>query len=85
VTTATDLGKRSEGPIQTSPVLRTVTGTFSATAQPVFDGTPGRANCPGQSVSALAHQYGGLNGASEARGYASVGALEEAIEGYCEG
>jgi hypothetical protein len=66
-------------------VMRTVTGTFLATAQPVFDGTPGKANCPGQSVSALAHQYGGLNGASEALGYASVGALEEAIEGYCEG
>jgi hypothetical protein len=52
--------------------MRTVTGTFSATAQPVFDGTPDKTNCPGQSVSALAHQHGGLNGASEALGYRDV-------------
>ena len=33
-------------------------------ATPVFAGTPGTANCHGQSVSALAKQYGGLNNAA---------------------
>ena len=31
-----------------------------------FAGTPGKANCHGQSVSALARQYHGLNGAAAA-------------------
>jgi hypothetical protein len=35
---------------------------------PVFAGTPGKANCHGQSVSALARQYGGLNAAAAALG-----------------
>jgi hypothetical protein len=52
-------------------------------AQPVFAGTPGKANCTGQSVSALAKQYGGLNNAAEALGYPSVSALQNAIMGYC--
>jgi uncharacterized phage protein gp47/JayE len=36
--------------------------------QPVFAGTPGKANCHGQNVSALAKQYGGLNNAAAALG-----------------
>jgi hypothetical protein len=32
--------------------------------QPVFAGTPGKANCDGKSVSALAEEYGGLNNAA---------------------
>ena len=54
-------------------------------AQPVFAGTPGKASCHGQSVSALAKQYGGLNNAAAALGYPSVSALQEAIMAYCEG
>ena len=52
---------------------------------PVFAGTPGKANCDGQSVSALAKQYGGLNNAAAALGYSSVSALQNAIMGFCEG
>jgi hypothetical protein len=37
------------------------------------------ANCHGQSVSALAQQYGGLNAAAAALGYSNVQALQEAI------
>ena len=33
-------------------------------AEPIFAGTPGKANCYGQSVAALAKQYGGLNAAA---------------------
>jgi uncharacterized repeat protein (TIGR03803 family) len=50
-----------------------------------FAGTPGKPNCYGQSVSALAREYGGLNAAAAALGYPSVRALQEAIMGYCEG
>jgi len=53
--------------------------------QPVFPGTPGKANCHGQSVSALARQYGGLNNAATALGYASVRALQDAILAFCGG
>jgi hypothetical protein len=52
---------------------------------PVFAGTPGKANCHGQSVSALAKQYGGLNNAAAALGFDSVKALQAAIQGFCEG
>jgi hypothetical protein len=54
-------------------------------ASPVFAGTPGKANCTGQSVSALAKQYGGLNNAAATLGYPSVSALQNAIMGFCEG
>jgi hypothetical protein len=54
-------------------------------AQPLFAGTPGKANCHGQSVSALARQYGGMNGAAAALGYAGVSALQNAILMFCGG
>jgi uncharacterized repeat protein (TIGR03803 family) len=52
---------------------------------PVFAGTPGKANCHGQSISALAKQYGGLNNAAAALGYPSVSALQDAILAHCGG
>jgi uncharacterized repeat protein (TIGR03803 family) len=52
---------------------------------PMFAGTPGKPNCFGQSVSALARQYGGLNSAAAALGYPSVRALQKAIMDFCEG
>jgi len=51
----------------------------------IFAGTPGKPNCFGQSVSALARQYGGLNAAAAALGYPSVRALQKAIMDFCEG
>jgi hypothetical protein len=53
------------------------------TQQPLFAGTPGQANCHGQSVAALAEQYGGLNGAAAALGFSSVDALQGAILEFC--
>jgi hypothetical protein len=53
--------------------------------QPVFAGSPGKANCHGQSVSALARQYGGLNSAAAALGYADVSALQNAVMTFCGG
>jgi hypothetical protein len=53
--------------------------------QSVFAGTPGKANCYGQSVSALARQFGGLNAAAAALGFTSVDALQNAILAFCSG
>lgn len=50
-----------------------------------FAGTPGHSNCHGKSVSALARQYGGLNSAAAALGYADVSALQNAILAFCGG
>jgi hypothetical protein len=49
-----------------------------------FAGTPGMPNCHGQSVSALAQQYGGLDAAASALGFPSVQALQDAIRTFCE-
>ena len=51
--------------------------------QPVFAGAPGKRNCIGKSVSALAQQYGGLAHAAAALGYSSINALQIAIADYC--
>jgi YVTN family beta-propeller protein len=52
---------------------------------PRFAGRPGYSNCHGQSVAALAQQFGGLNAAAAALGYASVQALQAAIGTFCGG
>jgi hypothetical protein len=54
-------------------------------AEPIFAGTPGKPNCYGQSVSALAGQFGGLNAAAAALGYSSVQVLQNNIAAYCAG
>jgi hypothetical protein len=51
----------------------------------VFAGTPGEANCQGQSVSVLARQFGGLNNSAAALGNPSVQALQDAIKAFCQG
>jgi hypothetical protein len=51
---------------------------------PAFAGTPGKANCHGKSISALDKQYGGVNAAAAALGFASVKVLQDAIEEFCE-
>jgi hypothetical protein len=49
----------------------------------IFAGSPGSSNCHGKSVSALAHQFGGLNAAAQALGFPSVQALQDAIRTFC--
>jgi len=60
-------------------------GVFIQPPKPAskFAGTPGKANCHGQSVSVLVKQYGGLNNAAVALGYASADALQQAIQEFC--
>jgi CSLREA domain-containing protein len=52
---------------------------------PTFAGTVGKANCHGQSVSALAKQYKGMDAAAAGLGYPSVQDLQNAIWTYCNG
>ena len=53
--------------------------------QPTFAGIPGKANCFGQSVTALQGQFRGLNAAAAALGFPSVRALQNAILAFCGG
>jgi len=47
-------------------------------------GTPGRANCHGKSVSALAHQFRDLDAAASALGFSRVAALQDAFKTFCQ-
>jgi hypothetical protein len=58
---------------------------FSIATVVTFAGTPGFSNCQGQSVAALAQQFGGLNAAAVALGFPSVQALQKAIMDFCHG
>jgi YVTN family beta-propeller protein len=58
---------------------------FVPEPKPLFSGTPGKANCRGKSVSALAIKYDGIALAAEALNYPSVAALQNAIRTFCEG
>jgi Beta-propeller repeat len=67
------------------PLQPTPSGAFVAkVATLAFAGTPGTANCQGQSVSALAREFGGLEAAAAALGFPSVQALQDAIREFCE-
>jgi hypothetical protein len=59
--------------------------TFSLTGQTIPEaGTPGAANCAGQTISALAQQFGSIKAASLALGASSVAALQEAVRLFSE-
>jgi hypothetical protein len=58
--------------------------TFSVTGETIPEaGTPGQANCHGKTISALAHQFGGVAAATVALGFSSVSALQNAVEEFC--
>jgi hypothetical protein len=59
--------------------------SFSLTGETVpVTGTPGQPNCHGQSVAALAHQFGGIGAAASALGFSNAGALQDGFELFCE-
>ena len=59
--------------------------TFSLTGNFVPDaGTPGQANCHGESISAVAKQFGGLDAATLTMGFSSVQALQDSFTAFCE-
>ena len=60
-----------------------IVGTTRGPVGPAFAGTPGEANCQGDSISALAQQNGGLEAAASALGFDSADALQDAVKGFC--
>jgi hypothetical protein len=72
-------------PNDISVIYYAVGSLTTLTEVPQFAGTPGKANCHGQSVSALARQFDGLNNAAAALRFNSVNALQNAIMEFCEG
>jgi hypothetical protein len=58
---------------------------FSLSGETVPDvGAPGQPNCHGQSISALAHQFGGIDAAASALGFSSVRHLQTGFRLFCE-
>jgi hypothetical protein len=65
------------------PCIFTGDCQFTGVWVEVFAGTPGQANCFGQSVSALAQQYGGFSTAAKKK-FSSVQTLQGNISVYCD-
>src|SRR5215472_1347157 len=58
--------------------------TFSLTGNTIpAAGTPGEANCHGRTVSAMAHEFGGIDAAASTLGFSSVSALQDGINVFC--
>jgi hypothetical protein len=75
-------------PTSTTPDPNNVcpqTGCIAVYFSPFYAGTPGQANCHGQSVSALAQKFGGLNTAATDLGFSGVPALQNSIRTFCGG
>jgi len=59
--------------------------TFSLTGNTIPDaGIPGEPNCHGESVSALARQFGGVHAAASTLGFSSVDALQDSFKEFCK-
>jgi hypothetical protein len=59
--------------------------TFSLAGDTIPDaGTPGKANCHGRTVSALAKQFGGIDAAASALGFSSVASLQDVLREFCK-
>ena len=62
----------------------TINMTFSLAGETIPNaGTPGRANCHGRTVSALARQFGGIDAAASALGFSSVASLQDVVKAFC--
>jgi len=46
-------------------------------------GTPGEPNCHGETVSALANEFGGVHAAASNLGFSSVDALQQSLKEFC--
>jgi len=58
---------------------------FSLSGDTIPDaGTPGQPNCHGQTISAMAHEFGGIAQAALRLGYFSVDALQEGVSVFCQ-
>ena len=58
--------------------------TFSLAGNTIPEaGIPGEPNCHGQSASALARQFRGIDGAASTLGFSSVDALQDSFKEFC--
>ena len=46
-------------------------------------GTPGQPNCHGKTISAMAHEFGGIKHAALSLGFFSVDALQNGVSNFC--
>ena len=70
--------------ISTNQVMVTFNAAFSLAGDTIPGaGTPGRPNCHGRTISAMARQFGGINQAAMILGYFSVDALQEGVSVFC--
>ena len=70
--------------IDNNPIV-TFNMTFSLAGETIPNaGTPGRANCHGRTVSALAREFGGINAAASALGFSSVASLQDGLRAFCQ-
>jgi hypothetical protein len=59
--------------------------TFSLTGDNIPEaGSPGEPNCHGDSVSALARQFGAVHAAAATLGFSSVDALQDSFKEFCK-
>lgn len=71
--------------IVADPATPTFNMTFSLSGAVIPDaGTPGQADCHGQTASALAHQFGSIPSAVSSLGFSRVKSLQTAISAFCE-
>ena len=71
--------------IVADPATPTFNMTFSLAGAAIpAAGTPGQADCHGQTISALAHQFGSVSSASAELGFPSVQSLQAAVSVFCE-
>jgi hypothetical protein len=47
-------------------------------------GTPGEPNCHGKTISAMAHEFGGIKHAALSLGFFSVDALQDGVSKFCQ-
>lgn len=66
------------------PVPPTFNMTFTLTGNAILaPGTPGEPNCHGQTISGLAHEFGGIDTAAATLGYPSVDSLQQTVGAFC--
>ena len=58
--------------------------TFSLSGNSIPEaGAPGRQNCHGQTISAIATQFGGIDPSAFSLGYANTAALQDGVQVFC--
>jgi hypothetical protein len=59
--------------------------TFSLSGNTIPEaGTPGLANCQGQTISVMAKEFAGIDASASNLGYSSVDALQDGVSAFCK-